>query len=87
VVVTTRGSREFLVIVEDDGPGFGRVPTHNGIGLQVARRVLTGLGGGLAIGRSDELGGARVAFGVPSVLRAVPLPRGAEHDRLIGPGR
>lgn len=86
VVVSTYGAGEILVVVEDDGPGFGRVPTHNGIGLRVARRVLAALGGSLAVGRSTELGGACVTLRLPlgSIL-AVPLPRAADHYRLAGP--
>lgn len=44
------------VVVEDDGPGFGRIPTGTGIGLGVVRRVATDCGGRLQI-RSAESGG------------------------------
>lgn len=44
------------VVVEDDGPGFGRIPTGTGIGLGVVRRVAADCGGRLQI-RSAESGG------------------------------
>jgi signal transduction histidine kinase len=87
VVVSMRCDDEALVIVEDDGPGFGHVPTRNGIGLRVATQVVAGLGGRLSTGRSAELGGGCVTLGLPVRLLAVPAPRTADHDCLPGPER
>lgn len=53
-----------VVEVSDDGPGFGRVPAQQGLGLLTVRRFATSVGGSLTVGRS-ELGGAMVRLNVP----------------------
>jgi signal transduction histidine kinase len=59
VRVCVRSSGAFVdVVVEDDGPGFGRIPRGTGLGLDVARRVASEHGGCLTFGRS-RLGGVR----------------------------
>jgi signal transduction histidine kinase len=54
------------IVVEDDGPGFGRVPSGTGLGLAVTRMNLRTVGGSLAIGVTSSLGGARVALCLPA---------------------
>lgn len=63
VRVWSRGL-EVLVEVADSGPGFGRVPAQQGLGLVTVRRFLSGCGGSLHVGTS-ELGGALVAMRLP----------------------
>lgn len=53
------------VLVEDDGPGFGRVVPRTGLGLKGTRRVLAPLGGSLAVGQSDVQDGACVVLTLP----------------------
>lgn len=65
VRVVSRG-RSVVVDVEDDGPGFGRLPTEHGIGLAATRRTVESFGGSLATGASS-LGGALVRVTLPSV--------------------
>ncbi|MGN6574423.1 MAG: ATP-binding protein [Nocardioides sp.] len=54
------------VAVEDDGPGFGRLPVINGIGLRSVTRLVRKAGGRLDVGRSP-LGGALVQVTLPAV--------------------
>jgi signal transduction histidine kinase len=49
------------VVVEDDGPGFGRVQMGNRLGLTVVAQAVISSGGTLEIGAS-ELGGVRVVL-------------------------
>jgi signal transduction histidine kinase len=67
VVVTTRCTPTTVeVLVEDDGPGFGKVPGRTGLGLEVCRQVLADIGGELVVGSPARSGGGSVAL----VLRA-----------------
>ena len=74
-----------LIAVEDSGPGvsdavIGRAtdapvstkPFGLGLGLAICRDVAGAHGGELVIGRSDELGGARLAIVLP-MAAATPL--------------
>jgi signal transduction histidine kinase len=49
------------VVVEDDGPGFGRVQVGNRLGLTVVAQAVISTGGTIEIGASD-LGGVRVTM-------------------------
>jgi signal transduction histidine kinase len=68
-----RRARSVDVVVEDDGPGFGRIQTQRALGLQVALRVMKRYGGSLRIG-SSTLGGASVHLSLPA---AEDLPAAA----------
>jgi signal transduction histidine kinase len=62
----TRGDATVTVVVEDDGPGFGRLPVIHGIGLRSVARLVRRAGGRLEVGRS-RLGGALVRVTLPAV--------------------
>ena len=67
-VTVHRGTEVVRVLVEDDGPGFGHVPSGSGLGLPVTRRELEAMGGSLAAGVScgsfpGPVPDARLPFG------------------------
>lgn len=73
VVVTVRRDPGWVrVVVEDDGPGFGHVPTSTGMGLPVTRQCLRIIGGSLSISTRSSLGGARVALTFPAARADAP---------------
>ena len=75
VMVTERLDGDWIrIIVEDDGPGFGHIPTGSGLGLAVTRANLRAVGGSLSIGVRSSLGGARVALCLPAQQRRTPAP-------------
>ena len=57
-------ARRMLLAVEDDGPGFGRLPTGLGLGLSAVAREAVEHHGRLECGRSS-LGGGRVNLWLP----------------------
>jgi hypothetical protein len=72
-IVADRAGDELRIAVEDDGPGLPVEPEQaldpffttksnkkTGLGLSLFRQASEAAGGGLAVGRSDELGGVRV---------------------------
>jgi signal transduction histidine kinase len=65
-----RGPGEVRVLIEDDGPGFGRIPTRSGLGLGLTRQALESLGGRMSLGLPSGTGGARVAFSLPVPVTA-----------------
>jgi signal transduction histidine kinase len=67
VVVTPHGGPAWVrVLIEDDGPGFGRVPAGSGLGLVVTRRTLAALGGSLAVEMRALSAGTRVVLSLPA---------------------
>jgi len=66
VVVTLQQGPDWArVFVDDDGPGFGRVPRGSGIGLDGTLRSVERLGGSLVVGLRAKIGGARVVLSLP----------------------
>lgn len=59
-------ARRMLLAVEDNGPGFGRLPTGLGLGLSAVAREAVEHRGRLECGRSS-LGGGRVNLWLPLV--------------------
>ena len=70
-VTLDRGPDQVRVLVEDDGPGFGRVVPRSGLGLSGTRRALAPLGGSLSVRQSETQDGACVVLSLP--LAAVPV--------------
>ena len=66
--VCTQNNR-MLLTVEDNGPGFGRLPGGPGLGLSAVARQAVRRGGRLECGRSSA-GGGRVSLWLP--LAAIP---------------
>jgi signal transduction histidine kinase len=71
-VTVQRRSQAVRVLVDDDGPGFGRVPGRTGIGLAATREALHRMGGVLSTDVPSRNGGACVAVALPL------LPRGQD---------
>jgi K+-sensing histidine kinase KdpD len=63
-IEVSRHARQMLLTVEDDGPGFGRLPTGFGLGLSAVAREAVEHHGRLECGRSS-LGGGRVNLWLP----------------------
>lgn len=66
VHVRSVGGRAVLE-VSDDGPGFGRIPRQQGLGLLTVRLFAADVGGSLEVGRSAS-GGTRLTLTVPRWL-------------------
>lgn len=73
------------LLVEDDGPGMDPVLAGtaleayvstkgrgSGLGLSICRRIVEHAGGSIALDRSPDLGGLRVAMSLPTVEREIP---------------
>jgi signal transduction histidine kinase len=63
------------LLVEDDGPGFGRVVPRSGLGLKGIRRALAAMDGSLSVGRSEVHNGACVVLSLPLVTPITPSAR------------
>src|ERR1700736_4846665 len=59
-----------LLAVEDDGPGFGRLPGGFGLGLSMVAREALKYGGRVECGRAS-LGGARVSLWLPALASRI----------------
>ncbi len=66
-----RSGRRVRVEVQDDGPGFGRLPRQSRRGLAVTQAMLDGCGGVLEIGRARS-GGAVVGVELPLATAGLP---------------
>jgi C4-dicarboxylate-specific signal transduction histidine kinase len=65
IVEVSRRADRMLLVVEDDGPGFGRLRGGSGLGLSAVARQAGEYQGRLECGRG-RLGGARVTLCLPS---------------------
>jgi signal transduction histidine kinase len=63
---------EIVIRVSDDGPGLGHVPTHNSLGLPIARALVCACGGGFEL-KPGQVGGM-VALIVLPVPRSKRVP-------------
>lgn len=70
-----------LVVVDDSGPGFGRIQAGLGLGLRAAARNVASCGGRLECGRA-ALGGLRVSLWLPLSTRLPQLTPMREHRLL-----
>jgi signal transduction histidine kinase len=73
VAVRREGSRAVLE-VSDDGPGFGRMPTQQGLGLVTVRGFVSRVRGSLDVGRS-RFGGARLTLSMPTHIGGLVTQR------------
>ena len=65
IVVRIGHTGDFVAVeIEDDGPGFGRIPTVHGVGLEITDAALRFLGGGLEISAVPS-GGTCVCLRIP----------------------
>jgi signal transduction histidine kinase len=70
VVVRVRDDGDTVsVSVSDTGPGFGNVPTQQGLGLVTVRRFAAECGGTLEVAGSPR-DGAELVLRIPSAARA-----------------
>lgn len=74
-VAVRRTVTDAVLEVADSGPGFGRVPHQQGLGLLTVRRFVDEAGGTLTVGASD-LGGARVAIRLPLAIHDLRAKHG-----------
>jgi signal transduction histidine kinase len=65
-IEVSRRASQILLVVEDSGPGFGRLPRRSGLGLSAVAREAVKHRGKLECGRGS-LGGARVSLWLPAV--------------------
>jgi signal transduction histidine kinase len=60
-----RDGEDLRVVVEDDGPGFGRGPRGAGLGLALTRQTLAEMGAELAVGSASSGRGTRMILTLP----------------------
>jgi K+-sensing histidine kinase KdpD len=63
-VEVTRTPREIIILVNDDGPGLGRVPTENSLGLTITRALISACRGGFEL-KGGTVGGAVARIAIP----------------------
>jgi signal transduction histidine kinase len=67
VTVAVQRTRDRVrILVEDDGPGFGKGPAGDGLGLSVTRQLLGQMGGELSTRLPSRMGGACVGLLFPA---------------------
>lgn len=68
VLVEVSGTaHEITIVVVDDGPGLGNVPTHNSLGLTITRALVSACGGGFELTSGDP-GGVVARIVLPGVV-------------------
>jgi signal transduction histidine kinase len=70
-----------LIVVDDSGPGFGRIQSGLGLGLRAAARNVASYGGRLEVGCAS-LGGLRVSLWLPLSTCLSQVPQMREHRLL-----
>lgn len=76
VVIEVRVEPETVaVVVHDDGPGFGNIPSQQGLGLVTVRRFAAAHQGRLDVGRTTA-GGAELALRLPRLSPVLCTPPG-----------
>jgi len=60
-----RGEAAVRILIDDDGPGFGRVPRRTGLGLAATRQALGRMGGVLSTDLVSRHGGVCVRVELP----------------------
>ena len=69
-VVLKREDDWALLLISDDGPGFGRIADGHGLGLQVVAQSLSSCGGRVDYA-SGALGGTQVRLSVPVITERI----------------
>jgi K+-sensing histidine kinase KdpD len=65
-VAVTGNDREISVMVTDDGPGLGQVPTNNSLGLTITRALVSACGGAFEL-KPGATGGVVAQIVLPAV--------------------
>jgi K+-sensing histidine kinase KdpD len=81
IIEVSRQGSQMLLAVEDNGPGFGRLPGGSGLGLPAVARQAARCRGRLECGRGT-LGGGRVALWLP-LARSQVGERAEDATRLV----
>jgi signal transduction histidine kinase len=70
VIVEVSGTaNEITILVIDDGPGLGNVPTNNALGLTITRALVSACGGGFDLSSGAD-GGAEARIVLPGHVSA-----------------
>ena len=72
---------EVAVVVHDDGPGFGKIPRQQGLGLATVHGFVQTHDGRLEVQKADG-GGTQMTLRIPRVL--IPTQRSGEAVRRCG---
>ncbi len=70
-VEVTGIDHEVTIRVIDDGPGLGKVPSHNSLGLTITRALVSACGGDFDL-RNGATGGVVAQIVLPRTVRPGP---------------
>lgn len=71
-VEVSSGPREVSIRILDDGPGLGKVPTNNSLGLTITRALVSACGGAFDL-KPGRSGGVVALIALPAVSRAIAI--------------